>query len=377
MPTIHADLDLARATAQQLRRQCVLAQYEVQSLRGRLQHLEYAWQGGASEQFRGEAHDLTRRLEAQVQQLDALITRMERELDEWQSVDQRGAATFRASAPGFWGGVLPLAAGGWLPAITLPVSVGGWSLDVPGWLKNLLAKFFPAEIPQPAILYLPPATESAPKTGLGDLLQKTPPAPEPLPVQQPEPLPVQQPAPLVEAPPAQVAPKYEIFHEVPNRSQGDLYGSAACVPTSVSMVLDYFHARDGANATATPAELIKMLDSGDGTSGSGVLLGRMNDDLGELGYKNITPNVNASMEELKGALDHGPVIVTTGVKLIGGDARDIQQAGDTIHAMVVKGLNADSVVVNDPWSGAEKTFSRDTFSDMWERGQNGMYVIRP
>ncbi|MGB9723152.1 MAG: hypothetical protein ACP5OO_03065 [Chloroflexia bacterium] len=78
---------------------------------------------------------------------------------------------------------------------------------------------------------------------------------------------------------------YELYHDLSPRSQGALYGNAACLPTSVSMVLDYYHAQDAAHRTALPGELVRMLDPGDGTPGQGVPGNRMQDELAELGYR--------------------------------------------------------------------------------------------
>lgn len=387
MTTLHLLPENALDTARRLAGQAQQAQAELATLRSRLNQLHSAWQGGASDEFQAESAQLLRQLEAQVDQLAVLSARLQREVQEWEQVDQRGAAALRAGSPGFWGGTLPTAAGGLLPAVAVPVWVSSWLDGLPSWLREWVNRLFPpVSVPDPLVESPTPTG----KTKLGELLEKTP---EPTPV-TPEPAGVAEdpaPAPVADTPPAPVAepapaapvespapsPAYENYHDVPAKSQGALYGSAACAPTSVSMVLDYFNAQDAARATASPEDLIKMLDRGDGTPGSGVSLHLMNDDLAELGYNKVTVGVNAGMEALGEHLKEGPVIVTAGVKLIGGENRDIQQAGSTIHAMVVKGINAESVVLNDPWSGAEKVFPRATFEEMWTRGQQGFYVIRP
>jgi uncharacterized protein YvpB len=45
--------------------------------------------------------------------------------------------------------------------------------------------------------------------------------------------------------------------------------------------------------------------------------------------------------------------------------------------MVVIGYGKDTVVVNDPWSGQQLPLSTSTFLQMWNKGSDGMYVIRP
>jgi uncharacterized protein YgiM (DUF1202 family) len=165
--------------------------------------------------------------------------------------------------------------------------------------------------------------------------------------------------------------------------QGDLYGNAACSPTCACMLLDYYHTLDPSNRTVTPAELIDMLDPGDGDPGTGMSLSKVTDELESLGYKHISQKVHASLADLRSEVVNGPFIVTVGVKLSGpgmasaGVSRIIQGPGHTLHAMVLKGISENNVVVNDPWSGSELVFSLDAFGSMWKLGLNGMYMIRP
>jgi uncharacterized protein YukE/predicted double-glycine peptidase len=368
MTTIHLHPENARAVARLLAQNAILAQTEAQTLRNRIQQLAYAWQGGVADEFQAEAQELSRRLEFQAGMLEALAQRFSRELLEWESVDQSGAAVFRAGTPGIWGGSLPTAAGGWIPSIALPIAVSSWVDDLPPWLKNWLDKLFPPSQGQDDI-----SQEVTGKTRLGELLEQSPIEQQDTPA-----TPAQEDiAANLPATSHAADSAYKAYYDVPVKSQGALFGAAACAPTSISMVLDYFHNQDSSHATASPEALIQMLDPGDGREGKGISLHLMNDDLGELGYHNITVKAEASLEELTSHLNDGPVIITAGVKLIGGQNRDIQQAGNTVHAMVVKALNADSVVLNDPWSGAEKTFSREIFDQMWKNGQNGIYAIRP
>jgi uncharacterized protein YukE len=368
MTTIHLHPENARAIARLLAQNAILAQTEAQTLRNRIQQLTYAWQGGFADEFQAEAQELARRLEFQADMLETLAHRFSREIIEWESVDQAGATVFRAGTPGIWGGSLPTAAGGWIPSIALPIAVSSWVDDLPPWLNNWLDKLFPSSQGQDDT-----SQEVTGKTRLGELLEESPVGQQDMPA-----TPTQEDIAASQPATSQAADSaYKAYYDVPLKSQGSLYGAAACAPTSISMVLDYFQNQDSSRSTASPEALITMLDPGDGTPGKGVFLHLMNDDLGELGYHNITVKAEASLEELTSHLNDGPVIITAGVKLIGGQNRDIQQAGNTVHAMVLKALNADSVVLNDPWSGTEKIFSREVFDQMWKNGQNGIYVIRP
>ncbi|MCX6056694.1 MAG: C39 family peptidase, partial [Chloroflexi bacterium] len=187
----------------------------------------------------------------------------------------------------------------------------------PVWLNSFIDKFFPPpKIISPIVETPFPETSEA-TTPLGELNKKS--ASQATESAKP----AETVTPPVETPAAPESPasKYDTYYDIPAKSQGTEYGSAACLPTSMSMVLDHFHNGDADLKTATPGELVKMLDNGDGTSGSGVGLDKLNDDLAELGYQsNVT---TGSMEDLSTQLKDGPVIVNTGVKLLSVPARDI------------------------------------------------------
>jgi len=174
----------------------------------------------------------------------------------------------------------------------------------------------------------------------------------------------------------QPPPDFSIYHPVTPQSQEDAHGRAACFPTSVSMVLDYYHSRNPSNRFASRDDLIAMLDPGDGIPGKGVGLDRLNDDLSELGYTAITRS--GSMDDLRNFLREGPVIVNLKVDLIGPPGSGDIRLGHTYdHSVVVKGMSDDAVLINEPWSGKEKVIDRATFEQMWGEGKNYMVIIRP
>ena len=174
----------------------------------------------------------------------------------------------------------------------------------------------------------------------------------------------------------QPPPDFSIYHPVTPQSQEDAHGRAACFPTSVSMVLDYYHSRNPSNRFASRDDLIAMLDPGDGIPGKGVGLDRLNDDLSELGYTAITRP--GSMDDLRNFLREGPVIVNLKVDLIGPPGSGDIRLGHTYdHSVVVKGMSDDAVLINEPWSGKEKVIDRATFEQMWGEGKNYMVIIRP
>jgi uncharacterized protein YukE len=345
---------------------------EAQFLRRALQSLEMNWQGGGQEQFAAQANALLRDLQIQADALQILASRLKREVTEWEQTDQRGAAVFRGSggrAPFFMGYAFPFAGGSagssFLNRAILPMftalSVMPFTSGLPAWLDSFLDKFFP-----PPSIISPIAEGTAVEPGVLKRLidERLSPAQPP-----------QATPPAQTASPQSPSDGYDVYYDIPPKSQGALYGSAACLPTSMSMALDHFHAQDSANQTASPNDLIGMLDQGDGTLGSGVGLDKLNDDLGELGYNSTVRAGN--MDELGNALHDGPVIVNSKVGLVNAPARDILPNGATNHAILVKAINSDSVVINDPWSGTEKIVPRATFEQMWNGGGNYMVIVRP
>lgn len=377
MTTLHLQTETGYQTASALKGYAAQALEEAQALQAALRRLTSAWQGGGQVEFSHEATLLANRIQEHIFELQALAERLQREVQEWEEVDRRGASSLlgtgafsiqQASPVPFTGGLGDTALYNryFLPLFTA-VSVTPLVQGLSGWVNGLLDRFFP----KPGILSPLPDASSEP-TGFGKLLQESPQAspsaqaapPSPEETTQSEPVPLPSPS-----------DGYETYHDIAPKSQGALYGSAACLPTSMSMVLDHYHSQDAANQTASPNDLIVMLDQGDGTFGRGITLDRMNDDLAELGYESKVSS--SDMDGLSNALQDGPVIVNSKVGLVSSPARDIIPNGSTNHAIVVKAINADSVVVNDPWSGAEKIFPRETFEKIWSGGGNYMIIVRP
>jgi uncharacterized protein YukE/uncharacterized protein YvpB len=377
MTTIHLQPESAHVASQSLKQASNNLAAHLQELGSTANRLDAAWEGGGKDAYNTGTESLLRKLNTSEEELAILIDRLQREIVEWEEVDRGGASGWQD-----WQQVtawlnqqasLPTAAGpgsgAWQTAAVLPlvtvVAVSEFFTNLPSWLRDFLDKLFP-----PAHVISPIPDEET-KTG--------PDAP----VAPTEEQPAAPPAPETTAPPPEPEKKYDVLYDVPVKSQGDSYGSAACSPTSVSMVLDYFHNQDSNNKTISTNDLIKAMDTSDGTPGHGIALTNLTDELNDLGYKNISVKVDASMDDLKSQLASGPVIVTAGVKIVGpgsvtpGVPRAIPGPGNTIHAMVVKGINADTVVVNDPWSGSEMEIPTEIFQKMWSNGSAAYYSIRP
>ncbi len=307
------------------------------------------------------------------------------------AVELKNAATaFEKADQGGRGGViLPGTGGLWATDFRLDplimrylVSSKNLIQSIPEWLQGKLASVFrPVEIVSPLGIEIDPrvvegGVSQDPRLNSQPIIQGVLVSTESA-----------HPAPLVlVADEGGASPRtaVDVSFNVPAKSQGSLYGNAACSQTSVSMVLDYYSAQNVQNKTVSPQDLISMMDKGDGTYGKGMSLSNLTDELNDLGYKNITQQVGAQYSDLRSAVKDGPVIVTSGVKIIGpgtvaasSTVRALDGPGNTIHAMVVTGVGDDQVNVNDPWSGQQIQLPRATFEKMWSRGSSAIYSIRP
>lgn len=377
MPMLHIETEVVRKIIDFLNYTAVSLQTTSQTLTNTVYALSNAWQGHSRDQFLGEFQPLNQRLAQLADEGLILSQRLQREVEEWEQV----ASQFGGGAVASWQSPLPVSAGGgqnpWLPSILSDFSIdlpslsiisllGGWSAQWPDWLKERLSPFLPFLQPPPPPVATP--TPSGP-TRLGELLDDPPP-PEP----KAEPIS----PPTAVSPPAQPVPPIPPTngYSVPIKSQGTLGGSAACAPTSVSMILDYYHNLDPQNKTAAPAELLAMLDKGDFTHGKGMSLNQITDELQDLGYHDVTAQVDAGLSDLQNHLQQGPVITTVRLDMKSGQ---LAATGSVVHAVVVKGLSADgqTVFINDPWTGSEVRLPVADFAATWQGGKNGLYVIRP
>lgn len=371
MSTIHMDTSVVLALAQQLKQTAEQTREQAARLNGAAIGVD--WIGPSREEFVAEAQAIIRAIEAQAEAGVVLAGRVERETAEWEQA---------ASSLGGSGGVgTPISGGSAWNWPTLPVSpltpiftfvtIAPWLAGTPGWLSDLYRKFFPTPAPIPLPDVISPVIIEPVKTAqtgsFGDLLER--PAVLATPSAQPQ---ASQP----EVSQIPTRPGYSTYYDIPPKAQGAAYGGAACLPTSFSMVTDYYHQKNPDNQAVSPQELVKMLDSGDGTPGKGVTFDKLNDDLGELGYQE-TRYFQSDLSGLKGELQGGPVVVNVKVNLTSLPERALGEGNGYNHAILVKGISETNVLVNDPWSGKEMEIPAEKFERMWKNGDSWVQVVRP
>jgi uncharacterized protein YvpB len=382
-------------------------QHSLEELSRSLRRVQSAWISPRSAGFSTQADAINQKLVLSADELMRLSLRMQNEIDEWVSTDLQGASRFHFPTLGVIIGGITGGSGAFisisegcfgssgLSTFTLP---SGWSLaglialisPIPTWIKNWLDELFGEhELISPLADEQP---QNPGQTTFGDLLEEKPPADVPATSepatppgtttpQTPVETSTETPKPVVTPPTDTTTTATPSFgYDVPVYSQGTLYGSAACLPTSVAMVTSYFHNQNSSAPAITADTLISTMDNGDGTYGVGVGIDKLNDEIAASGYQEPVIKVGASIDDLKNELNSGPVIVNTGVKVLSsGGVRSLGGVGNTNHSIVVRGISSDGtqVIVNDPWSGQEINYSMDEFSKIWSKGQSIMTSIRP
>ncbi len=166
-------------------------------------------------------------------------------------------------------------------------------------------------------------------------------------------------------------PETYVEHNVPYYSQkGLMYDNRTptdwgCVPTSTSMVLDYWHDQDQHNKTLSPQGLLDLnIEDRDFTQGKGMGLDEIGDELFVLGYDSDLYK-NSDKEKLLEAIKEGPVIAQVNLNM---------RTGGKDHAVVVTGFSEDgnNVMINDPWNDEGLSYTWEQFSSSWS-ADHGSY----
>lgn len=175
MTTIHMQTETVHSTARQMEQTAAQGDALLQSFMRSLQELESTWQGGSSIEFSVEAQDAVRKIVAQNEQLAILAQRVEREVMEWEEVDQKGASSLQNAVGG------DFISSGFNIAdmnVTAPRWLVTSIIAVPVWLSSWLDKLFKPETVISPITeeQLAPVvnetTQQPVKSKLGELMEK-------------------------------------------------------------------------------------------------------------------------------------------------------------------------------------------------------------
>lgn len=357
----------------------------------RLRSLEHCLQGGnlavhestSLQKSRAYAGDVLRCGQSKLAGMEGLIRFLRERAAAFEEADRAGVEAIAAAGTVFtaMAAALPESGGAqaawWTGVPLLSIPLGQWMAgrlqvqNLPAWLQRLLG--VEPSSPAPAEVAVQPATktpntlssDTGEPTRLGALMQA-----------------------YEEEREVELAAAAAARSTVPVLAQGDqrvngkeLMGGYGCVPTSVSMILGYYHAQDSNHTALSPVELFHSFDADDWDGSGGMGPHKLIDEVQDLGYRTVETHVNVSFEDLQKDLKVGPVLVTTQVGLLSDPRRVIPPSSTnaSYHAMVVTGVSADggTVFVNDPWGGCTIEYDRASFEAIWEGGGRGELVIQP
>lgn len=171
----------------------------------------------------------------------------------------------------------------------------------------------------------------------------------------------------------------QAIHEVPVKSQRDLVyndqpSEYGCVPTSVSMITDYWHSKDANHPTKSAQEFLDLNAMQKKFATKGMNPSDIHDELSQIGYV-AEDHINTNFDQLRDAVKESPVFAI--VKL------NLKEAGAN-HAVVVTNISEKGdVAINDPWTGQAHTYTQQQFAKSWganfgkEAPTNSYVTIRP
>jgi len=174
MTTLHMQTETVHSAAQTLKQSSDVMNSQLQSVRQALQNLQAVWQGGACDLFFADTEVLIRSLIQQQEAISILADRVEREAQEWEQMDQRGAAGMQQV---FFGGQTTGNLS--FSQLSIPVSIAGL-FALPSWLSSMLAVFLPksnivsplADDQTPAPVIQNTTNPPQQKSKFGDLIDK-------------------------------------------------------------------------------------------------------------------------------------------------------------------------------------------------------------
>jgi uncharacterized protein YukE len=368
MPVIHLQKDSVQSSAQRLRQSSSLLGELVGELLSSSRRLDSAWQGGDKDVFSSEMASLLRNLDARQEELAALVSRLEREIIEWEETDQRGAAGWRGPSSG--GLEIPGS------ALGLAASISAVSLlpGLPAWLSAFLQRFFPQSPVVSPVVDNNPVTRPdasapipAPRNKFGDLLEKA-----------------EKERKAEEEKKRQEAPRPAHINDYPAREDDGTFLSGqdkndSCSIASTRMALQRATGVDAKESDLRSASSkLEGGYSGDKKGGWGTTPTSL-DDLVNNQYGNVasaTYNLpdTQKISDLETAANSGQGIVVS--------VRNSEWFGSAnSHSVTVVGVKTENgqqvVLVNDPWppgTGKRISVPVDVFEKAW--WHDAMYVSK-
>ena len=93
MKVIHLQVEQTRQSASRMQRSAVELSESCDALHRARRRLAGSWTGGGARHFDREFRSCLNQLEGQIEELDRLVMRMQREIDQWEAEDNNGLAT--------------------------------------------------------------------------------------------------------------------------------------------------------------------------------------------------------------------------------------------------------------------------------------------
>jgi hypothetical protein len=158
--------------------------------------------------------------------------------------------------------------------------------------------------------------------------------------------------------------------EVPIYGQDTAGGSAACAPTSMSMIMNYWHDQNSDLAGPSRDEVLQAaIDANYFEQGRGMDFNEAEKILDNYGYDASVQLFNgddaAMQSSLKEQLGNGPVMAMVSLDT---KADQLVSEGGVAHAVVIAGISNDGsmVRIHDPWEGGRAVdMSWDAFKGAW------------
>lgn len=359
MPLLYMQTDEARSKASSI---AGIAQVILESCNAiQAAGTSIVWESSASIQFHDELYNIRQTLSQLAEQADQLSSRLRTEAGEWEAVASGSSSVGEFSFPGTTASQayinsMVMAGGGASLAFNNLFNNPLLLLFVPGLRPYLLGHALGAWIKEQTLTIPvqpePPAARPVVTNYFGELTKKI----------------------EAEITPAETLARNSL--PVPLLGQGDTGGRANCAPTSISMIMNYWHNKNENNPVFTPDQLYsEAVEQKFFSHAQGIDFFEAKKLFEAHGYEaEVMTFQNLADVDLQGdlrlTLKDGPVMALVRLNLSSSDS-----SGG--HAVVITGLSDDGslIRINDPWQDGKAidlpwekfTASWNSFSEASDR----------